>query len=898
MTDKNVTVLVATTSNVNVSGALLGTIDGIPVGGSDLVLVCHQNIPSENGVYAGGGGRPTTPFNFNAYASFPGLLITVQQGVVNGGTTWQCRIPATGTISTAPLYFQKLLPFLFQGDSSQATASVTTKQLQEHLDSLVVYGTGLPTLYLQSASMDANALTLTNAHNKCLIRCTYDAGNTTITIPKNILITGFVCHVVCMSRNAVSIVGVDASVTVNLPSPYLMNSRYMAVTVTKASSSANTFDVTPLVASGGNAALLAPGTYLITGDGIKLHPAASLLGSGPATTFLKADQDLIGRADRNDPTGGSNPAMLTISARTPGPSLSAAQFQWQPDIENITFLGDNISRQVPVSGCVLEVGGLDPYYPGSSDDYRAGAANFRDCGFYGFSSYGVLSKADRQRFYSQYLRCVGNGDDGLRILGNDPVIGQRCGFGLNKGFQFAALGCSGVIMSGVNLFSGGVDNRSDTCLAALFSNVNGASISNCVFNDTLVIRGQSDAENFNNKGISVTGCDFRPNEIFISNGVPAGSASAVYNTFIYVSESRNTTVTGNSFCVERNQYTFASLLGAYSNARVNFSGSATSEPLTQNYASVPIVADASSRVAHDIADLFTGARYLGFLGGGNVSAPTVYPVMRGIAPNTAPIEGYVAQDAGPLLHDYSREFTDNAALFRSVTAATTTVTVTAAARYCHVNVGVSPTGGILTVILPVTTFHKDIEIVFVGEPVGTLNWQFPPGATLAPGQLPLPGAFRGRGTRLEVALLQRRDLSDGNGIRWYRITTEKARFLVNVTDEITGIQSGGGDRYTFRMPSDFLLMEVRGTLTDPFSAGSMTFDIRKGGTSIFTSTGRPSFGAGDSSTLAAGSSGGIFTSGPPFLWVNDDIVTLRITAASTTGTLGRGLKVWFNGYVP
>jgi len=317
----------------------------------------------------------------------------------------------------------------------------------------------------------------------------------------------------------------------------------MAFNLTSGGMSVNTVGVLS-----GVPALIYPGgePYRITGNGLKLHPAVGIVGFGPGSTVIDADVALSGDPD----DAGGEYALLYINARTPSATANVEDM-WQPIISNLAFRGGNAPGN-KINGCALEAGSADPFFPYVTGGYRGGSASFRDCGFYDFPKFGVFSLSNRQRLHAQYLRCTGNGltslghdGGGLRILGNDPVVGERCAFGGNDGFQFAASAISGVILVGVNMYTaggprgnpGGSSVRSDTALACLIHNCNGATISGCVFNDTLVLEGEPSGDGDNTfKGISVSGCDFNPNDgLFTGPGVPpAGGGSAVSDTFIRV----------------------------------------------------------------------------------------------------------------------------------------------------------------------------------------------------------------------------------------------------------------------------------------------------------------------------------------------------------------------------
>jgi hypothetical protein len=146
----------------------------------------------------------------------------------------------------------------------------------------------------------------------------------------------------------------------------------------------------------------------------------SIQGAGAGITNINAADSLVGNQDlRTDKTTG---ALLYIMARVSNATLVTVMSQ--PEVTGITFHGN--SNALNTSGCILEPGTNDPILGGfipDQDDYKGGSADFYNVNFYGFQGFGILSNANRQRFHSVALRCVGNQLIGLEIKGNDCVVG-------------------------------------------------------------------------------------------------------------------------------------------------------------------------------------------------------------------------------------------------------------------------------------------------------------------------------------------------------------------------------------------------------------------------------------------------------------------------------------------
>lgn len=111
------------------------------------------------------------------------------------------------------------------------------------------------------------------------------------------------------------------------------------------------------------------------------------------------------------------------------------------------------------------------------------------------------------------------------------------------------------------------------------------------------------------------------------------------------------------------------------------------------------------------------------------------------------------------------------------------------------------------------------------------------------------------------------------------------------SDETTALSSGAG-KVTFRIPYAFTLTDVRASLTTAQTSGSsLTVDVKKNGTSLFSI--KPAFDNGEKSTLTG--AGYLFVgSASTASLADDDEITIDITQLGD-GT-AKGLKVMLIGH--
>lgn len=150
-----VTARLATTQDISLAPSIAQpVIDTVPVANGDVILVRHQDNPATNGVYQVALAASTYSWNrysvpngldFTVYSAYPGLLVVVREGKNFHDTVWECNSPVVpnpqGFNVKLRITFVNTNPNYFQGANKFPTQDVddTSRQLQEHIDSLVDY---------------------------------------------------------------------------------------------------------------------------------------------------------------------------------------------------------------------------------------------------------------------------------------------------------------------------------------------------------------------------------------------------------------------------------------------------------------------------------------------------------------------------------------------------------------------------------------------------------------------------------------------------------------------------------------------------------------------------------------------------------------------------------------
>lgn len=105
------TVRVASTANINLANPGTSTFDTVVLTAGDgllgRLLAKNQTVPAENGLYLFNG--PAVPLtrlaNADAWVEFPGSLINVNEGAVNGDKRFKCTSDDGGTLETTAITY-------------------------------------------------------------------------------------------------------------------------------------------------------------------------------------------------------------------------------------------------------------------------------------------------------------------------------------------------------------------------------------------------------------------------------------------------------------------------------------------------------------------------------------------------------------------------------------------------------------------------------------------------------------------------------------------------------------------------------------------------------------------------------------------------------------------------
>ena len=106
---------------------------------------------------------------------------------------------------------------------------------------------------------------------------------------------------------------------------------------------------------------------------------------------------------------------------------------------------------------------------------------------------------------------------------------------------------------------------------------------------------------------------------------------------------------------------------------------------------------------------------------------------------------------------------------------------------------------------------------------------------------------------------------------------------IAASDEVSLLNVGL--KYTFRMPTAFTLTKVKSSLTQAPSGSTLTVDVKKNGTSIFSTL--LTIDSNETTSETAAVPAVLSTTS----FANDDEITIYITQIGSTSA-GRGLKLW------
>lgn len=117
---------------------------------------------------------------------------------------------------------------------------------------------------------------------------------------------------------------------------------------------------------------------------------------------------------------------------------------------------------------------------------------------------------------------------------------------------------------------------------------------------------------------------------------------------------------------------------------------------------------------------------------------------------------------------------------------------------------------------------------------------------------------------------------------------EDCLFAVAISDETTALTTGVA-KVTFYAPYDFTLSDIFAGLSAQSTSGLPTFDVKKNGTTIFSTT--LTIDANEDTSLTAATAY-VFTTSPT-KFAKGDKITIDI---STAGTGAKGAKLYFLGW--
>ena len=170
--DVKASVRVATTANVDLSGALENgdVVDGVTLATGDRVLVKNQSTGSQNGIYvvqASGAAVRATDADADAEVT-PGLFTFVEEGTANGNTGWVLTTDSPITVGSTALAFSQF------SDSAALTAgsglTLTGNDLSVNVDDstieissdiLRVKDAGITSAKLATSAVDVSTSTVT-----------------------------------------------------------------------------------------------------------------------------------------------------------------------------------------------------------------------------------------------------------------------------------------------------------------------------------------------------------------------------------------------------------------------------------------------------------------------------------------------------------------------------------------------------------------------------------------------------------------------------------------------------------------------------------------------------------------------------------------------------------------
>lgn len=349
-----------------------------------------------------------------------------------------------------------------------------------------------------------------------------------------------------------------------------------------------------VVRQGGGTVLMSAGDSLL--NTLFRHPSVNFKGAGRNATRIRAAANIATLSD--SAFGAREPALMYVLARARS-TLGTDAFY--PEDSDYQIDGNKGNQVNAIHGIHYENANHDTdFATWGGKAYSSGRLvnmEITNC-----SNSGVDISAERQRGFATNTRFTSNEGNGFSTLGNDTILGARCGAGGNALHQVKFSGNSGGLIGGCNVWGGGA-SRSDSCLAIHLNNVNNVSVVWNVINDTLSLKG---GVSNNDRALCVTGNVFAPDgDYFSADGTPLGSASANRNAHIYVDGYKMVDIIGNAISRGNNpSYTFAYMLSAADAAGVRFSQVYSSEAGVKPYFTKPVLTAGAAFVREELYDLY------------------------------------------------------------------------------------------------------------------------------------------------------------------------------------------------------------------------------------------------------------------------------------------------------
>jgi hypothetical protein len=303
----------------------------------------------------------------------------------------------------------------------------------------------------------------------------------------------------------------------------------------------------------GGQIVLPPGRFNL--DGVIAHPAHDIYGSGRANTIITLSNNAPPVTIGNVALGQA--ALFYWTARA---YSSQGHSAWMPVLANMKLLGAGGTQgNLQAHGVVYEKVSNDssgpnpPTAPFGAIGYSAGLIDNVD--IYNFSGHGCWVQRGRQRATVRgRTRSTSNGiwnsgsglitlGNGFRIEGDQAVI-TDAGSGNCTGHAVFLNAVSGTLINGGNFWGAESGGRDNNAMAMAIQQSNGFSVTNNVFNDTVVIDGLSESD----RAGEFSGNYMKPNDqVFASDGVPLGTADEQHNCHILVRNSLNVSIGQNGY---------------------------------------------------------------------------------------------------------------------------------------------------------------------------------------------------------------------------------------------------------------------------------------------------------------------------------------------------------------